>query len=241
MAKTVSLKASARSGVGRAAVKKLRQSGEVPAVLYGKAGGPKAQSLSINARELDGLLHHATSQNLLVDLELAGAKRLALLQDVQFHPLKDYIIHVDLHEIAQNEKLHAEVPVLSTGEPLGVKNSGGIFETIMRNLRVECLPKDLPEKIVVDVSHLEVGKAVHVGDIAAPEGVVFMNAKDLAVFMVVEPKVEEAPVAVTEIQQPEVIKEKKAEGEEGAAPADAKAKPAESRPGGTKDADKSKK
>jgi large subunit ribosomal protein L25 len=225
MAKTVPLQVSTRAETGRAAVKALRRAGNVPGVLYGKSKGKAVRSrpIEINAKKLNTVLHSSTSENVLVDVEVtdkSGAKvdqHLALLLDVQHHPLEDYIIHIDLHEIDQDEILHAEVPVTSVGEPVGVKNGGGLLETMLRTIRVACLPKNLPELITVDVSHLEIGHSVHVRELTLPEGVTAANPPELPVFSVFAPKEEVVETPTTEVQQPEVIKEKKVEGE--AAPA----------------------
>jgi large subunit ribosomal protein L25 len=233
MAKPLSLQVSQRAGIGRAAVKAVRRSGNVPGVLYGKTKDKAVRSrpIEIDAKKLNALLHSSTSENVLVDVEItdkSGAKvdqHLALLLDVQHHPLKDYVIHIDLHEIAQDEILHAEVPITSVGEPLGVKNSGGLLETMLRTIRVACLPRNLPELFTVDVSHLEIGDSVHVRELTLPEGVTIVNPPELPVFSVFAPKEEVVETPSTEVVQPEVINEKKVEGE--AAPAaDAKgAKP----------------
>jgi large subunit ribosomal protein L25 len=228
MAKTIPLQVSQRAGTGRAAVKALRRSGQVPGVLYGKTKDTpvRSRAISIDAKKLGALLHSSSSENVLVDVELtdgAGAKvdsHLALLLDVQHHPLEDYIIHIDLHEIVQDEILHAEVPVTSEGEPVGVKTGGGLLETMLRSIRVACLPRDLPDMIVVDVSHLEIGHSVHVSELKLPAGVTVTNPAELPVFSVFAPKEETAEVATTEITQPEVIKEKKVD--EAAPAADAK-------------------
>ena len=163
MAKTVSLQVSQRAGIGRTALKAVRKAGRVPGVLYGKAKDKTVRSrpIEIDAKKLSLVLHSSTSENVLVDVELTDAagekvdQHLALLLDVQHHPIKDYIIHIDLHEIAQDEILHAEVPVTSVGEPVGVKSGGGLLETMLRTIRVACLPRNLPELITVDVSHLD--------------------------------------------------------------------------------------
>ena len=240
MAKTVSLQVSQRAGTGRTALKAVRHAGRVPGVLYGKAKDKSVRSrpIEIDAKKLQSVLHSSTSENVLVDVEVtdqSGAKvdsHLALLVDVQHHPLEDYIIHIDLHEIAQDEILHAEVPVTSVGEPLGVKNGGGLLETMLRTIRVACLPRDLPELITVDVSELQIGHSVHVREIKLPNGVTASNPPELPVFSVFAPKEETAAVPAAEAQQPEVIKEKKVEGEaaagakpdaKGGAKADAKA------------------
>jgi large subunit ribosomal protein L25 len=228
MAKTIPLQVSQRSGIGRTALKSLRRSGLVPGVLYGKTkeNPVRARAISIDGKKLASVLHSSTSENVLVDVELTdeqGTKvdsHLALLVDVQHHPLKDYIIHIDLHEIVQDEILHAEVPVVSEGEPVGVKNGGGLLETMLRMIRVACLPRDLPDMITVDVSHLEIGKSVHVSELKLPQGVTVSNPPELPVFSVFAPKEEVVAAATTEVTQPEVIKEKKVD--EAAPAADAK-------------------
>jgi large subunit ribosomal protein L25 len=203
----------------------VRTAGRVPGILYGKAKDKsiRSRAIEIDSKKLNTVLHSSTSENVLVDVELtdaSGAKvdqHLALLVDVQHHPLKDYIIHVDLHEIAQDEILHAEVPVVSVGEPVGVKNGGGLLETMLRTIRVACLPRDLPELITVDVSHLEIGHSVHVRELKLPDKVTASNRPELPVFSVFAPKEEVVETPGAEVVQPEVIKEKKVEGE--AAPA----------------------
>src|SRR5271168_5083076 len=217
MAKTVSLQVSQRAGIGRTALKGVRKAGRVPGVLYGKAKDKTIRSrpIEIDAKKLNALLHSSSSENVLVDVELtdpSGKKvdqHLALLLDVQHHPLKDYIIHIDLHEIDQDEILHAEVPVVSVGEPAGVKNGGGLLETMLRTIRVACLPRDLPEQISVDVSHLQIGHSVHVRELTLPQGVTVSNPPELPVFSVFAPKEEVVAVPSAEVVQPEVIKEKK--------------------------------
>jgi large subunit ribosomal protein L25 len=207
MSKTVSLQVSQRAGIGRTALKAVRKSGRVPGVLYGKSKN--------EAKKLAALLQSSSSENVLVDVEItddSGKKidqHLALLLDVQHHPIKDYIIHIDLHEIAQDEILHAEVPVTSVGEPVGVKTGGGLLETMLRTIRVACLPRNLPELITVDVSHLEIGHSVHVRELALPEGVTVSNPPELPVFSVFAPKEEVVATPASEVKQPEVIKEKK--------------------------------
>jgi large subunit ribosomal protein L25 len=217
MAKTVSLQVSQRAGIGRTALKAVRKAGRVPGVLYGKAKDKtvRSRAIEIDAKKLASLLHSSTSENVLVDVEVtdpAGKKvdqHLALLLDVQHHPIKDYIIHIDLHEIAQDEILHAEVPVTSVGEPVGVKTGGGLLETMLRTIRVACLPRNLPELITVDVSHLQIGDSVHVRELVLPEGVTLTNPPELPVFSVFAPKEEVVETPATDVKQPEVIMEKK--------------------------------
>src|SRR5476651_1715199 len=230
MAKSVSLQVTQRAGVGRTALKAVRKAGRIPGVLYGKAKDKSVRSrpIEIDAKKLASMLQRSSSENVLVDVEVTDTEgkkvdqHLALLLDVQHHPIEDYIIHIDLHEIVQDEILHAEVPVVSEGEPAGVKNGGGLLETMLRTIRVACLPRDLPDLFTVDVSHLEIGKSVHVSEIKLPQGVTVMNPPELPVFSVFAPKEEVVEKPVTEVVQPEVIKEKKVEGEAAAAAPDAK-------------------
>jgi len=221
--KSVALKAYPRSQVQRAEVTKLRRAGRVPATIYGRQAQP--QNLEIDYDEISNLLHHSVSENVLVDLSVendARAKRLALVQDVQHHPLSARVIHVDLHEVAENEKVTVQVPVETTGEAAGVKNGGGTLEHVMHKLKVRCLPKDLPEEILIDVTALEIGKSIHIGQVVAPAGVEILGEKARTVVAVAAPRAEEEVVAVEAAPAAgdvEMTKEKKEEGAEGAAPA----------------------
>jgi large subunit ribosomal protein L25 len=221
--KSVSLKAYPRSQVQRAEVTKLRAAGRVPATIYGRQAQP--QNLEVDFEEINDLLHHSASENVLVDLSVANdarAKRLALVQEVQHHPLSGKVLHLDLHEVAENEKVTVFVPVETTGEASGVKNSGGVLEHILFKLKVRSLPKDLPEQITVDVTALEIGKSIHIGDIVAPAGVEILGEKTRTVVAVAAPRAEEevaATAAAPAAGDVEMTKEKKEEGAEGAAPA----------------------
>ncbi len=210
----------------RAEVTKLRAEGRVPATIYGRKAAP--QNLEVNAREFSDLLHHSVSENLLVDLSVdsdARAQRLALVQDVQHHPLSGKVLHVDFHEISPDENVTVLVPVETTGEAAGVKTGGGVLEHILHKVKVRCLPKHLPEQILVDVSSLEIGKSIHLGELKAPEGVEILGDKHISVLAVAAPRAEEEVVATTAAAgEVEMTKEKKVEGEEGAAPAKADAK-----------------
>jgi large subunit ribosomal protein L25 len=215
------LKASRRSKVGKTAVKQSRRSGFVPGVLYG-TGEP--QPIELKAIDLVKVLQTFAAENILVNLEVEEKgqtkNRLALLQDIQHDPIRDTIVHVDFHELDENKKMHTEIPIIHVGEPVGVRTGGGLLDHVMRTLKVECLPKDLPTHIEVDITNLEVNQSIHVSDIKAPQGVHILNPQELIVFVVHIPTVVEEPTAAaatTEVTQPEVIKEKKTE--EGAAPA----------------------
>ena len=218
--KSVALKAYPRAQVQRAEVTKLRRDGRVPATIYGRLAKP--QNLEVNSKEFADLLHDAASENLLVDLSVendARSKRLALVQEIQHHPLDGKVLHVDFHEVAENEKVTVQVPVETSGEAAGVKVGGGVLEHVLFKLKVRCLPKDLPEQIIVDVTALEIGKSIHLGDIKAPQGVEILGDKHITVVAVSAPRAEE--VAATDAAAPaagdvEMTKEKKEEGAEGA-------------------------
>ncbi|MBM3871527.1 MAG: 50S ribosomal protein L25 [Verrucomicrobia bacterium] len=226
--KSVAMNAQPRAAVKHSAVKKLRATGQIPAVIYGRLAPP--QNLELNSREFgDAIAHHA-SENILVDLSVKGDRRpqrLALVQEIQHHPLHGHILHVDFHEVAADEMVTINVPVESTGEAVGVKTGGGVLERVMFRLKVRALPKDLPEVLIVDVTHLEVGKAIHLGDIKPPAGCEILGHKELTVLAVAAPVTEAQEAAATAAAadapaQPEMIKEKKEEGKEGAAATPAK-------------------
>jgi large subunit ribosomal protein L25 len=223
--KSVSLNAFPRTLGRRPGAKKLRASGRIPAVIYGRQAQP--QNLEVNAKEMENLIHHAVSENLLVDLAVAQdsrPKRLALVQEVQHHPLSRQVLHVDFHEVAEDEKVTIMVPVETTGEAVGVKTGGGVLEHVLFKIRVRALPKDLPEVITVDVSHLNIGEGIHMGEIPVPPNVEFIGDKNIPVIAVAAPRTEEeeaaeAAEAAGTAGEVEMIKEKKEDGTEGAAPA----------------------
>ncbi len=219
--KSVALNAFSRAKTGRTEVKKIRSAGRVPAVIYGRQTKP--ESLELVARELNDLIHHSVSENILVDLSVDSKKRLALVQEVQHHPLTGKVLHVDFHEVAENEMVTINVPVETTGEAVGVKTGGGILEHVLFKLKVRALPKNLPEQILIDVSDLEVGKTIHIGDIKAPEGVEIVGNKIAPVVTVAMPKTEAEATATEGVTagDVEMTKEKKEEGDAKAAPAKA--------------------
>ena len=214
MAKQVKLSASPRSEGGRNAVKQVRARGGVPAVIYGSKDKPA--NLEVSRRDIEALLSHAVGENILVELEIDenGKKtsRLSLIQEVQHHPLRGEILHVDFHAVSMTEKISADIVIESYGEPDGVKNFGGLLEQSMRTVTIRCLPQNLPEIIRVDVSAMKIGDSIHVRDLPLPAEVEADEDGDLTVFIVAEPAVAEEPVVAAAPESPEVIKEKKPEG-----------------------------
>jgi large subunit ribosomal protein L25 len=189
-------------------------------VIYGRHNAP--QSLEINLKDIERVIQHSASENVLVDLDVTGdgrPKRLALVQEVQHHALSGAVLHLDFHEVVENESVTITVPLESVGEAVGVKTGGGVLEHVVFKLRVRALPKDLPEVIRVDVSSLEIGSSIHLGEVPVPQGVEILGDKKIVVLSVAAPvtEAEETAEAAAEgAVQPEMIKEKK---EDGAAPA----------------------
>jgi large subunit ribosomal protein L25 len=224
MAKQVKLKAEPRLDVGRSAVRKLRARGLIPAVIYGGRENP--QPLQVSARDINAMMSQASGENVLVELEIGGDRqsRTALVQEIQHSPVGGEIRHVDFHAISMDQMIQAEVPLEPMGTAVGVKTFGGLLEQSLRALAIECLPGDLPDRITVDVSQLNIGDAIHVRDIQLPQGVTAKVQLDLTAFSLLAPVVEEEPVAAEEeaaATGPEVITEKKEEGEAAAASAPA--------------------
>ncbi|HTL18430.1 MAG TPA: 50S ribosomal protein L25 [Patescibacteria group bacterium] len=220
--KSVALNAFPRTLGRRAGAKKLRSDGRIPAIIYGRQAQP--QNLEVNSKEMEDLIHHSISENLLVDLAVkddSRPKRLALVQEVQHHPLNGKVLHVDFHEIAENEKVTISIPVETEGEAVGVKTDGGVLEHVLFKIKVRGLAKDIPELVTVDVSHLKIGEAIHLGEIKTPPGVELVGDKQIPVIAVAAPRTEEeeaaeAAEAAAAPGEVEMIKEKKEEGEEAA-------------------------
>ena len=223
MAKQVKLTAEPRSALGRSAVRKLKAIGAIPAIIYGAKQKPEA--LQVSRRDISAMLSHASGENILVELEVKGStNRLALVQEVQHAPVSGDVLHIDFHAVSMDEVIEADVPIEPIGTANGVKNFGGLLEQSLRSLSIECLPRDLPDVITVDVSHLEIGNAIHVREIQLPAGVTTRMPADLTVISVLAPTVEEEPVAAAEASTgPEVIKEKKEDPEAAATTAKDKA------------------
>jgi len=213
MAKQVKLSASVRAESGRNAVKQVRARKGVPAVIYGSKNEPA--NLEVSRRDIEALLSHAVGENILVDLEIEenGKKtnRLSLIQEVQRHPIRREVLHVDFHAVSMTELITADIVVESFGEPDGVKNFGGLLEQSIRTVSIKCLPQNLPELIRVDVTALKIGDSIHVRDLPLPAGVEATDDGHLTVFIVAEPTVAEVAAVAETPTAPEVIKEKKPE------------------------------
>ena len=220
MAQQPKLKAHTRNLLGRNAIKQIKGKGLVPGVIYGSNQAPLP--LQVENRKLSAVLAHASSEHILVELEIVdgnqSTNKLALIQEVQHHPLKRGLVHVDFHAVSATEKITSSVPIETVGEALGVRTFGGLLEHSLRSLEVQCYPQDLPGVIRIDVTNLNIGESLHVRDIQLPPGVEAITDANLTAVSVVASRVgEETAEAAEQPTAPEVISEKKAEAKtEGA-------------------------
>lgn len=205
-----------RATLGTRPVKRLRQQGIVPGVMYGKGTDPLA--VSINHQELVKLVHSKQGEHALVTLRLDDGKTKAwekpvLVKTVQHDPIDGHVVHVDFHAILLTERLKVRVPVILKGEPVGVKQDGGLLEHFLREVEVECLPTEIPEGIEFDVSTLKVGDTIHVRDLTVPKNAKITTDPEGALASVQMPKEEKPEEETAAVTEPEVLREKKEEAE----------------------------
>jgi large subunit ribosomal protein L25 len=229
---TANLAAKVRSTAGKGAARKLRAVGEVPAIVYGH--GREPQSLAINTYTLERMLEKVSYKTTVIELEVAGgAMARTLIREIQRHPFKRHILHVDFQELVAGEKVVVKVPLVFVGTPEGVRTGGGILDQVMHEMEIQCDPSIIPNHLDVDVSTLVIGHSLHVSDVKVPEGVEVLDESSATVCVCSIPKavVEEVPSAEAAAAptEPELIRKTKedeegAEGEGGAAPAAEKKK-----------------
>lgn len=204
---SATLSATLRSDTGKGVARKLRQNGEIPAVIYGHAREP--QALTINARDFDRLIRTVAYGSTVIELDLGGTPARSLIREIQRHPFKKQIMHVDFQEVVAGETITLKCPIVYHGTPYGVRVDGGIFDQILHELTIEALPSNIPDHINVDVSDVHVGKPLHVSDLHLPEGVKVMDDAGLTVCIVQPAKQAAEPVAGGEVAEPEVIRKAK--------------------------------
>lgn len=196
MAKKTTLKAALRLRTGSGRLNQMRREGWVPSVIYGR--GTENMNLKVDAKTFADLLAHSSSENIIVNLEIEGeGTRLAFLQSLQHDPLSGKTLHADFRAIDDKTAITAHIPTHLNGESLGVK-AGGLVEQYVHAIEITCLPNDLPETIEVDISALEIGASLHIGDITFPQGVRPTHAADVVVAHIGKPAAaisEEATVA----------------------------------------------
>ena len=187
MAKPKTLKAEERARTGSGVLKQMRREGFVPSVIYG--GGSENKNVKVHAKTFRDMLNHAVSDSILVNLDVEGSgTQLAFLQDVQHNAITGEILHVDFLAVNADSSINANLPLELTGEAVGVA-AGGLLEQMLHSLEVSCLPKDLPESILADVSALDIGDVLNIGGLALPEGVIPALNADVVVAIVAKARV----------------------------------------------------
>jgi large subunit ribosomal protein L25 len=204
---TVKLVAAHRSERGKNAARTLRRTGRVPAVIYGR--GDETRALSVDALELEKLLASVRAENTLIDVEIEGAATRALIREVQRHPYRPEVLHVDFLQIHAGERLKLDVPIRLVGAPIGVREEGGVLQQALHELHIECLPRHIPDAVEIEVDNLAIGDSIHVRDVLVPN-VSILNDVDLSICSVVPPTVqavEEEPEVTTEVEdvEPELV------------------------------------
>jgi len=207
--------AEARSSRGKNEARRVRVSGRIPAVIYGAFKDPVA--VSVNPKDILRIIHSKTGHNSIFDVEVPGAEKTpVIVADEQYHPVKGNLLHIDLKRIDLTRKLRVFIPVHTKGDAKGVKQQGGVLDLVTKQVEIECIPDDIPDEFVVDVSELMIGNAIRVKEIAVKEGTRVLTSPEIVVAHVVGIKEEVAPVAETAEAapaEPEVAKKGKKEEE----------------------------
>ncbi len=207
---TATLSATLRSESGKGAARALRRAGSVPAVIYGHKRAP--MSLSVSTRDLERLLERVSAETTVVELSIDGKVSRTLIREIQKHPFKKQLVHVDFQELVAGEMITVNVPLILVGVSIGVRSFAGILDQTMRELEVEVDPSAIPNHIDVDVTALNVGDSVHVRDLKLPAGVKVLSDSDASVVVVAAPKVnatDAAADAAAAAAEPEVLRAKK--------------------------------
>jgi large subunit ribosomal protein L25 len=228
MRKEFTIAAKSRDSRGKNEARRLRAKGSMPAVVYGGSTGPLP--VAVSPKELTRILNSKTGHNTIFNLNVGGSEDTpVMIVDWQYDPIKNSLLHVDLKRIDLSQRIVVNVPVITQGEPKGVKVQGGLHEIVTRELQIECLPQEIPEHFIVDVSELMIGQSIRAGDIPMGGSVKLLSNPDTLVSHVVALKAEEEPAAAAAVEtaapaaEPEVIKKGKKE-EEAAEPAAPKKK-----------------
>ena len=222
---TVSLSADSRDIKGKGAARTLRSQGQVPAVIYGHGRDP--QSLALNARDLDKLLSHIQAESTVIEVTVGGHTAKTLIREIQRHPIKRQILHVDFQALVAGEKVTVSIPIVLTGVPEGVRLEGGVLDQTLREIEIEVDPSNIPDHIEYDVTNMVIGDSVHISDLKVPEGVEVQDDPETSVAVLAAPRavIEETPVVAEAVEgeagavaEPEVIgrgkEEEEGEGDE---------------------------
>src|SRR5579875_2973189 len=188
MRKDITIAAEGRDSRGKNEARRLRARGSMPAVLYGGAAGPLP--VAVNPKELTRILHSKTGHNTIFNLSVSGESTPVMIIDWQFDPIKDSLLHVDLKRIDLHQRITVKVPVVTQGDPKGVKIQGGIHEIITREIEVECLPDEIPEQFTVNVAELTIGQNIRAGDIPMTGSMKLLSSPEAVISHVVSLKAE---------------------------------------------------
>ena len=220
MVRDLTVPAESRDSRGKNEARRLRARGSVPAVVYGGPEGPAA--VAVSPKDITKILNSKTGHNTIFNLSVAGKENTpVMIVDWQYDPIKDALLHADLKRIDLNQRISVKVPVVTQGDPKGVKMQGGIQEIVTREVEIECLPNDIPEQFTVNVVDLMVGQSIRAGDIPISGSMRLLSPPDAVISHVVSLKAEETTTAETggtaaaAGSEPEVIKKGKKEEEGG--------------------------
>ena len=208
---TAALTATVRTENGKGAARKIRQAGNIPSVIYGHGRDP--QSLLTNARETERLLKGIATSATVIELTIEGKVARTLIREIQRHPFKRHIMHIDFQELVAGETVTMRCPIAYIGVPDGVRHEGGLLDQILHDLLIEVDPSNIPNHIDVDVSGLKLGKSLHVGDLTMPPGVKVMDDAEMTVCVVQAPKTVVDPIAPDGAPEPELIRKVKPDDE----------------------------
>lgn len=224
---TVTLNANTRASAGKGAARTLRSQGQVPAVIYGH--GREPQPLVLNARDLDKMLEHISAESTVIEVKVGGETSKTLIREIQRHPFKRQILHVDFQALVAGEKVTVSIPIILTGIPEGVRLAGGVLDQTLRELEIEVDPSNIPNHVEVDVTSLIVGSSLHVSDIPLPEGVTVLDDLEASICVVAAPRAVIEAVVTPEVAEgaegeaavagePEVIRKAKGDEDEAEEP-----------------------
>ena len=212
------LSARPRATQGKNAARQLRRDGRVPAVVYGR--GEESKPVDVSLHELERLLSSISVENTIIDLQIEGTgEAQALIREVQYHPSRPQILHVDFFHVHAGESIHLQIPIRLHGSPIGVRENGGILQEVLREIEIECLPRDIPEAVDLEIGELDVGDAIHVSDVKIASAKV-LNDPDLVICTVTAPTVAALPeTAETEEGiggdvEPELIRDRRGDAED---------------------------
>ncbi len=215
MRKDITVVADDRSERGKGAAKKLRITGKSPATVYGPGKDPVA--VAVSPKEINKILHSSSGHNTIFNLDISGKETVpVMIIDWQHDPVRGSLLHVDLKRIDLESRMRVKVPVITTGDPRGVKVQGGQYDVINREVEIECLPDDIPENFTMNVTELMIGQAIRAGDLPLSGSMKLVSAPDLLISHVVGKKADDTPAEGATAAEPEVIKKgKKEEAAEG--------------------------